>query len=628
MFLFQTPWSEVNQLLKEHGLPVIVPVQPGHGALSNSKDVIVLDSATALSLRDSLKSLMQDCDRRQVLIQDLILTNNQLKEKVGRTTAAEPSHQLHQLQQQLKESQAMAKTLDREKTEKERQHRSEVQLLQDRQALLDRRCRELETTVQEQRQRIHRMKAKIKLAVQEEEKRLQTQTGQHEEPQQQTTSTPGDGEEREKDVTADILSTDYPNFDATVNYKALLKSYEAQLEEKQKHVGQVTAENRQLQVQIDQLQEELNTRPQKKELQYVQHRLTKAEKVLAQNNLSLSNRRSRHNKADSRSLSTEVSHIPNLPIDVCRQWLEAFASRLKVDDLQEGLRHIRALENTADRVSGLEKFADEVKSIVEDKRAPALEMRQAGHSHAAWCEKSYRNVLPKLKLWLHSLSGIKHLQDSVAQLAGQVVPWDPSFQAVPEGEVCPSTTDIARSIDDITKKVKQAPHVKGTGGAPSAEVLQTMVGHFQKLFDVPKLNGVYVRMNQVYSRLGEMQNMMNSLREALKLDKSASCQTVVDRVVDVCEAHSSTTAQQLFSLLHTSSLDRVVDVCEAHSSTTAQQLYSLLHTSSLDSVLDRLQQYDKFFPAFHHLVQQLQDILEIDNMEHIVPAVRALKLLS
>ncbi|XP_066300102.1 centrosomal protein of 70 kDa-like [Branchiostoma lanceolatum] len=594
----ETPWNEVNQLLKEHGLPVIVPVQPGHGALSNSKDVTVLDSATALSLRDSLQSLMQDCDRRQVLIQDLILTNNQLKEKVGRTTAAEPSQQLHQLQQQLKESQAMAKTLDREKTEKEHQHRSEVQLLQDRQVLLDRKCRGLETTVQEQRQRIHRMKAKIKLAVQEEEKRLQTQAGQHEEPQQQTTSTPGVWEEREEDVTADILSTDYPNFDATVNYKALLKSYEAQLEEKQKHVEQVTAENRQLQVQIEQLQEELNTRPQKKELQYVQHRLTKAEKVLAQNNLSLSNRRSRHNMDDSRSLSTEVSHIPNLPIDVCRQWLEAFASRLKVDDLQEGLRHIRALENTADRVSGLEKFADEVKSIVEDKRAP---QRQTGHSHAAWCEKSYRNVLPKLKLWLYSLAGMKHLQDSVAQLAGQVVPWDPSFQAVPEGKVFPSTTDIARSIDDITKKVKQAPHVKGAGGTPSAEVLQTMVGHFQKLFDVPKLNGVYVRMNQVYSRLGEMQNMMNSLREALKLDKSASCQTVVDRVVDVCEAHSST---------------------------TAQQLYSLLHTSSLDSVLDRLQQYDKFFPAFHHLVQQLQDILEIDNMEHIVPAVRALKLLS
>ncbi|XP_078662494.1 centrosomal protein of 70 kDa-like [Branchiostoma floridae x Branchiostoma belcheri] len=591
----ENAWTEVNQLLKEHGLPVIVPVQPGHVPLST--DVTVLDSATAQSLRDSLKSLMQDCDRRQVLIQDLILTNNQLKEKVGRTTVAEPSQQLEQLQKQLKESQTIAKTLDREKTEKERQHRSEVQLLEDRQETLDQRCRELETTVQEQRQRIHKMKAKIKLAVHEEEKRLHSQAGQP-----QTTSKHGGGEEREEGVTEDILSTaDSPNFDTTVNYKALLKSYEFQLEEKQKQVEQVTAENKQLQVQINQLQEELNTRPQRKELQYVQHRLTKAEKLLDQNNLSLSNRRSRHHKDESRSLSTEVADIPHLPIDVCRQWLQAFASRLKVDDLQEGLRHIRALENTADRVSGLEKFADEVKSIVEDKRAPVLESRQTGHSHAAWCEKSYRNLLPKLKLWLHSLAGIKHLQDSVSHLAGVVVPWDRSFQTVPEGEACLSTTDIARSINDIAKKVKQAPQIKGTEDAPSLAVLQTMVGHFQKLFDVPKLNGVYVRMNQVYSRLGEMQNMMNSLREALKLDRSASCQTVVDRVVDLCEAHSST---------------------------TAQQLYSLLHTSSLDSVLDRLQQYDKFFPAFHHLVQQLQSILEIDTMDRIVPAVRALKLLS
>lgn len=44
-----------------------------------------------------------------------------------------------------------------------------------------------------------------------------------------------------------------------------------------------------------------------------------------------------------------------------------------------------------------------------------------------------------------------------------------------------------------------------------------MVSHFQTLFDVTSLAGVYPRMNEVYTRLGEMTNTMRNLREVLDL---------------------------------------------------------------------------------------------------------------
>lgn len=44
-----------------------------------------------------------------------------------------------------------------------------------------------------------------------------------------------------------------------------------------------------------------------------------------------------------------------------------------------------------------------------------------------------------------------------------------------------------------------------------------MVSHFQKLFDVTSLSGVYPRMNEVYTRLGEMTNMTKNLRDVLEL---------------------------------------------------------------------------------------------------------------
>lgn len=43
------------------------------------------------------------------------------------------------------------------------------------------------------------------------------------------------------------------------------------------------------------------------------------------------------------------------------------------------------------------------------------------------------------------------------------------------------------------------------------------MSHFQKLFDVTSLRGVYPRMNEVYTKLGEMTNAMRNLRDILDL---------------------------------------------------------------------------------------------------------------
>lgn len=53
--------------------------------------------------------------------------------------------------------------------------------------------------------------------------------------------------------------------------------------------------------------------------------------------------------------------------------------------------------------------------------------------------------------------------------------------------------------------------------SPTKHTLSSMVSHFQKLFDVASLSGVYPRMNEVYTRLGEMANMTRNLRDVLDL---------------------------------------------------------------------------------------------------------------
>jgi centrosomal protein CEP70 len=44
----------------------------------------------------------------------------------------------------------------------------------------------------------------------------------------------------------------------------------------------------------------------------------------------------------------------------------------------------------------------------------------------------------------------------------------------------------------------------------SRTVLESIVKHFQTLFDVPSVAGVYPRMNDIYSKLGEVHNILKT----------------------------------------------------------------------------------------------------------------------
>ncbi|XP_022085003.1 uncharacterized protein LOC110976223 [Acanthaster planci] len=174
------------------------------------------------------------------------------------------------------------------------------------------------------------------------------------------------------------------------------------------------------------------------------------------------------------------------------------------------------------------------------------------HKHSMWCQRSYHHVVPTLESWIHLLAEARDKTPSVV------------------------------------KARMDSEHAK-------------MVAHFQRLFDVPTEGGVYTRMNELYSRVGEMQNVLHSLRDVLGLDEAASTNSIVTATTQLCELYSSSTTHLLGQLLQQEHLDRVIS---------------------------RMEHYRKFFPIFDSMVKDLMEILGVVSMDRIVPAVRALKLLA
>ncbi|XP_059503368.1 centrosomal protein of 70 kDa isoform X2 [Stegostoma tigrinum] len=140
--------------------------------------------------------------------------------------------------------------------------------------------------------------------------------------------------------------------------------------------------------------------------------------------------------------------------------------------------------------------------------------------------------------------------------------------------------------------------LKGCKSA-SPQTLEAIVSHFQKLFDVSSLSGIYPRMNEVYCKLGEMNNAMKNLRQVLGLAETTPPSVLVNMIGKLC------------SLVNAD---------------TYSQVQRLLGTQDVDSIITKLEEHEEFFPVFYTVFKDLLQILEVDSMDHVLPAVSALKL--
>ncbi|ELK16700.1 Centrosomal protein of 70 kDa [Pteropus alecto] len=188
------------------------------------------------------------------------------------------------------------------------------------------------------------------------------------------------------------------------------------------------------------------------------------------------------------------------------------------------------------------------------------------------------------------------LYKSLKILSAELVPWH-NLKKQDENEGI-KVEDLLFIVDTMLEEVENK---EKDSNMPNFQTLQAIVSHFQKLFDVPSLNGVYPRMNEVYIRLGEMNNAVRNLQELLELDSSSSLCVLVSTVGKLCRLINE-------------------DMNE--------QVKRVLGPEDLQSIIIKLEEHEEFFPAFQAFTNDLLDILEIDDLDAIVPAVKKLKVLS
>ncbi|NXW43645.1 CEP70 protein, partial [Nyctiprogne leucopyga] len=244
------------------------------------------------------------------------------------------------------------------------------------------------------------------------------------------------------------------------------------------------------------------------------------------------------------------------------------------------------------------KVLSHIDSILRSPRAPPLIYRPSkgpmqNNIKNNGQECGFEHLPLTIEMWADQLMALKDLHRSLRKLSVELVPWhsaDPQDNR--EAIRVEDLQFIADAIlEDIENKEKNSQ-------TPSLPTLFAIVSHFQKLFDVNSLHGVYPRMNEVYTKLGAMTNAMRNLHELLQLDSSASPTVVVDTVGKLCDIINEN---------------------------VTEQVQQLLGTQDIHSIINKLEEHECFFPPFQALIQDLLSLLEISNLDDILPTVQNLK---
>ncbi|XP_078333216.1 centrosomal protein of 70 kDa-like isoform X2 [Crassostrea virginica] len=589
-------WTEVNKKLKNHGLHIIKLLHPSDVVLMTGRTVC-LDTAMSQMLRDNVLSLVADCDHRQTLIQDLIITNNKLKEDLEKqsTLTSKYHGRMKELQVLLESSRSRVQELEDEEATKGSFISEEEEKLVNTKKAMHAKCKQLTQKCHTQEREIERLKSKLQKMADEEDKRASRQSQVFQEFKKRTARAHSVMDEKSAELgdTQDFDDEDMSLLstrnEPSQNMKSLVRTYEKQLGKAQDKIKQL--ENDRELVKL-----EAGSRPQLQDYRVAQQRIKKLEKLLAVHNISIPGEKP--NKDPYRmkkKYSTKLEDLDYLPLDFCRQHLRDICTETDVEDLEDVIPILQKQKDYLETSQRYEQFCRCVQDICQDEEEHLGKALSPSRKKNVLTEKKLQRTVAKLQCWKQDQDSLQELQISINKLGERVAPW---LKIRLSGD--PSMTQIISAVDKI---VYDDGIIREKDGKehPSRTVLENIVQHFQTLFDVPSVSGVFPRMNDIYTKLGEVHNVLNTLRNLLGLDSDAKSSEIVDAVGHLCQTYRNT---------------------------TSKQLKSLLQTEDLEGVIRRLEEHNDFFPAFQEIVKKLFEILDIHRMDQIIPAVRALKLLA
>ena len=212
--------------------------------------------------------------------------------------------------------------------------------------------------------------------------------------------------------------------------------------------------------------------------------------------------------------------------------LQQLATTLGLTDARDVPTLIEQLLGVVSAMPGLQRFVRQVCDVVLNGRHTGNPTLFPANPTAADTRTVMDMVLPTLRAWSAELSQVSSLTDLHARLLGELSRRTHRFHhsldgATPIELLFTELADLVSSENRLytlmygpvpslqaEHNAHSIPDYSAIGGVSSPA---KMLAHFQHLFDVPVVNGIYPKMNELYVFANEQRVAMQQMRRMLHL---------------------------------------------------------------------------------------------------------------
>ncbi|XP_023381677.1 centrosomal protein of 70 kDa-like [Pteropus medius] len=168
----EAEWENINMLLMTHGLRPLSLVKR-----TDLKDFIIFDKQSSQKMRHNLKTLVEETECQQKMIQELIETNQQLKNELQleKCRAVDQEQRANDLEQIMESVKAKIGELEDESLNRVCQQQNKMKDLQKEHKALQAKCQHYKRKRMEQQETIASLQKDIYRLTMEEEERIITQ---------------------------------------------------------------------------------------------------------------------------------------------------------------------------------------------------------------------------------------------------------------------------------------------------------------------------------------------------------------------------------------------------------------------------------------------------------------------
>ncbi|GMH32940.1 hypothetical protein BSKO_00774 [Bryopsis sp. KO-2023] len=334
--------------------------------------------------------------------------------------------------------------------------------------------------------------------------------------------------------------------------------------------------------------------------------------------------------------------VENMPKDVLVYILQDVCVSLDLNDATRLPSSILKLVRVVESLPQLEAFVGKVCEVVFKSGAMFLPQNACASDPC---------IIPNvLRGWIDVLAKQEASRQAIESIRRELLR-RVDGESRPMGNLSDLVEAVGELIQHERKSLMAVETIQGAHSAIVADpatLLHRIVGHFQKLFDCPNLEGVIPAMNKVYMAVTESRNFLRSLSGILGFETEHSIAACLNRVRDLLDQHGRTVdlKAEYKDILRCAGKENVRNAGNGPSKNIGAPkqepqsavaefkdsiLAGLIDTFKLadigqimkhaEKLVDRLNRLDEVMPKYQKMTAELYEILRIRTMEEIVPAV-------